>query len=180
MPVSLPKGYEWLGTVGILPKMVTEGLKTVGTLEVPGRGNSKTILGWAKETDLTKQGYSADSTPWCGLWMKLIAQRAGKLAPKYPLWALNWEGFGTQGNQPCLGDTLVFLRSGGGHVGIYIAEDKIAYHVLGGNQSDRVSITRVDKKRLHGVRRPEVRIAHASSAKPYVVLASGGLSENEA
>ena len=35
-----------------------------------------------------------------------------------------------------LGDILTFKRNGGGHVGLYVGEDKDCYHVLGGNQGN--------------------------------------------
>jgi hypothetical protein len=38
---------------------------------------------------------------------------------------------------------LVFERPGGGHVGYYFGEDATAYHVLGGNQGDAVTIARI-------------------------------------
>jgi hypothetical protein len=52
-------------------------------------------------------------------------------------------GVRRQAPAAALGDVLAFVRNGGGHVGLYVDEDASAYHVLGGNQSDRVSITRV-------------------------------------
>lgn len=178
--MNYPKGYEWLGTVGTLPKTVSEALALYGAAEVAGSGNSPTIMAWAKETGLDHDGYTADAVPWCGLFAALVVRRAGYEAPKHPLWALNWKGFGGPAYQPLLGCVLVFLRDGGGHVGFYIAEDQQAYHVLGGNTSDQVKIARIDKKRLVGVREPLYRIGRPASAKPYVVAANGVLSRNEA
>lgn len=178
--MNLPGGYEWLGGLGQLPKMVTLALELYGTLEVAGAGNSPTILAWARETHLDADGYTADSVPWCGLFMALVAQRSGYPVPKHPLWALNWQGFGEVAHQPCLGDVLVFLREGGGHVGLYIAEDRDAYHVLGGNTSDAVKIARIAKTRLRAARSPVYRIGRPASSRPYIVTAKGGLSQNEA
>jgi len=181
---NVPPQYAWLAKLDPLPRMVAEGLKLLGTVETPGPKSNPTIMSWREEIKksggVNVDGYSADSVPWCGLLMAVLAVRAGKAPPRYPLWALNWSGFGQPGNQPCLGDVLTFVRSGGGHVALYIAEDKAAYHVLGGNQSDSVSITRIDKKRLNSVRRPTVQFAPAPTAIPYVVAASGKLSTNEA
>ena len=60
---------------------------------------------------------------------------------------------------PQFGSTLVFWResreSFKGHVGFYWAEDDLNYHVLGGNQSDSVSVARVRKSRLLGARWPK-------------------------
>ncbi len=173
-----PRNYEWLGKIGLLPVMITEALKEYGTTETPGTGNNKKIMAWAKELGLTNI-YSADAVPWCGLFIDLIAKRAKKARIKNPLWALNWKNFGVDPGQPGLGDVLVFTRDGGGHVGLYIAEDKECYHVLGGNQNNCVSITRIYKKRLFAVRRSKVLFRHAPSVKPYIVATTGKIGTSE-
>ena len=178
--MRFPRGCEFLGTIGQLPRMVAEGLPLIGTIETPGAGNNPVIMGWARELGLERV-YTADSVPWCALFVALCAHRAGKALPASPLWALNWSNFGEPAGQPCLGDVCAFVRPGGGHVGIYIAEDQAAYHVLEGNASDRVMIGRVDKHRLHAARKPIFAIAAPASRRPYVVAPGGGLiSTNEA
>lgn len=176
----IPKGYEWLGTVGQLPKMIEIALGLYGTLEAPGAVNSPVIMGWAVETGENHDGYTADSVAWCGLFAALVAKRAGYDAPAHPLWALNWLNFGKAAAQPCLGDVLIFVREGGGHVGFYIGEDHDAYHVLGGNTSDQVKIARIAKVRLRGARSPLFRVGRPASSKPYVLAPAGALSRNEA
>lgn len=175
---SLPAGYRWLTSLAPLPRMVQEALALFGTVETPGQGNNPTIMAWAAETGLQRI-YTADSVPWCGLFMAVVARRAGKTLVSSPLWALSWSKFGEAGGQPRLGDVLTFKRPGGGHVALYVGEDASAYHVLGGNQSDRVCFTRIAKSRLHAVRR-EYRIGPPASARPYVLAATGALSSNEA
>jgi uncharacterized protein (TIGR02594 family) len=175
---QLPAVYRWLNELAPLPRMVEEALKLYGTIETPGAGNNPTIIAWAAETGLQRV-YTADSVPWCGLFMAVVAKRAGKSQVSSPLWALSWSKFGSAGGQPRLGDVLTFKRDGGGHVGLYIGEDPACYHVLGGNQSDRVCITRIRKSRLHAVRR-EYRIAAPPTATPRVLAATGAVSDNEA
>lgn len=175
-----PKGYEWLGNVGQLPKMVNIALDLYGTVETPGTSNNPKIMAWAKETGLNHDGYNADSVAWCGLFMALVAQRAGYEFPNHPLWALNWQAFGEKAMQPLLGDVLVFVRPSGGHVGLYVGEDAAAYHVLGGNTSDAVKIARIEKTRLRSVRSPIYKIGRPASSKPYVLGSTGALSRNEA
>ena len=179
--MTYPKGYEWLGNVGQLPRTILEGLALHGTVETPGAANSPVIMGWAKEAgkDIAAS-YGADSVPWCGLYAAVVVKRAGKPVISGPLWARNWAKFGQGVDKAGLGDVLVFVRDGGGHVGFYIAEDDTAYHVLGGNQSDKVCITRILKSRCIAKRRPYFKIAAPASVKPYRVKASGGLSRNEA
>lgn len=176
---NYPKGYEWLGNIGELPKMVVEGLRTYGTHEAIGSVNNPTIMAWAKEVGVEHE-YTADAVAWCGLWMAMVAHRAGYSPPTGPLWALNWMKFGDPGGQPELGDVLVFLRVGGGHVGLYIGEDDGAYHVLGGNTSDQVMIGRIEKSRLKACRQPHYKIGKPASARPYILTSRGAISHNEA
>jgi len=175
-----PSDYKWLNDLSPLPRMVEEALKMLGTKEVPGPGNSKVIMQWAKELGdpSVANVYTADSVPWCGLFMAIIAKRAGKTPVKDPLWALNWGAFGVPAGQPGLGDVLTFIRPEGGHVAIYVGEDQKCYHVLGGNQSDQVCFTRMEKTRLRKVRRPNY-MNQPSTVKPYILAASGEVSTNE-
>ena len=46
------------------------------------------------------------------------------------------------------------MQSWSGHVALYWAEDEDHYHILGGNQSDAVSITKIAKSRFLGARWP--------------------------
>ena len=73
---------------------------------------------------------------------------------------------------------LVFTRSGGGHVGFYAGEDADAYHVLGGNQSDAVTIARIAKSRCIAIRWPSTAPAPVGG-RVFSALA-GTLSRNEA
>lgn len=172
--------YDYLDKLSVLPRMIVEARKLLGTVERAGAANSPTIMAWAKEVG-GKVGdvYTADSIAWCGLFMAVVAKRAGKTIPTDPLWALNWSRFGVAAGQPGLGDVLTFVRDGGGHVALYVGEDGGAYHVLGGNQSDRVCFARIAKARLHSVRRPVYTNAPAT-VRPYVVTGGGVLSVNEA
>jgi uncharacterized protein (TIGR02594 family) len=183
----LPSRYGWLARESG-PKMLVEALKLFGTMEAPGSANNPTIIAWAKEVGgEVADVYKADSIPWCGLFMAVVATRAGKEIPKHPLWALSWSAFGAkpapdpdQGSPAAaLGDVLVFVRNGGGHVGLYVGEDASAFHVLGGNQSDRACITRVAKARLYAARRPLYRVQPAN-VRPIHLESTGALSLNEA
>lgn len=179
---AIPEIYRWLEQCGSLPVMMRAALALLGTVEAPGEADNPVILGWAEELGGTvARDYRVDSIPWCGLFMAVVAQRAAKPLPEKPLWALDWARFGVAAAIPALGDVLVFRRSGGGHVGLYVGEDPDAYHVLGGNQNDRVGFTRIarSRSRLHAARRPAYR-RRPASAVPVRLLASGALSVNEA
>ena len=176
---ELPPQYQWLKKeVG--PRILVEAVKTYGTAEKPGPGSNPSILKWAQDVGLDRV-YKADATAWCGLWMSYVAKQAGWDDPYNPLWARNWLNFGTPQREAGLGDVLVFSRgSGSGHVGLYVGEDASAYHVLGGNQSDRVMIKRIAKNRLLGIRRCPWRVNEPVNVKPVKLAASGSFSTNEA
>lgn len=174
------KNYEWLDKLGTLPRMVVEARALLGTVELNGAANSPTIMAWAEEVkgDVA-EAYKADSVPWCGLFISVIAKRSGKTPVAQPLWALNWRKFGVAAGQPALGDVLVFVRPGGGHVALYIGEDSECYHVIGGNQTHCVCVARIDKERLLEARRPPY-MNQPASVQPRIVSKIGGKSDNEA
>lgn len=149
---KLPTQYDFLAKEGG-PLILLEFLKIYGVVEKPGPADNPVILAWAKEVGVSGW-YKHDITPWCGLAMAIAAKRGKKKLPPSPLWAKAWTAFGKVTKTPMLGDVLIFKRAGGGHVGIYVAEDSECYHVLGGNQSDKVSIIRMGKWRLYAARRP--------------------------
>jgi uncharacterized protein (TIGR02594 family) len=196
---GIPTKYAFLNTVGVHPPTILHALALLGTNELPGSASNAVIDAWADEINeahpRTVQGFSDDSVPWCGLFAAIVVHRAGEKLVTNPLWARNWAQFGgsvagnignesnptlrfAEGRAASLGDVLVYVRQGGGHVGFYVAEDDAHYHTLGGNQSDSVTITRVAKARCIAVRR--VLQASPPSCKPYFVSASGTVSTNEA
>lgn len=179
---KFPRGYEWLGNVPARPRVIDEALALYGTMEAPGAADNPVILGWAREVGKdVAAAYGHDSIPWCGLFAAVVIQRAGKPVISGPLWAKNWIRFGQKAAVASLGDVLVFERAGGGgHVGLYVAEDESAYHVLGGNQGDAVTIARIAKSRCIAARRPYFKISQPAGVKPYHLTGSGKLSENEA
>jgi len=99
--------------------------------------------------------------PWCGDFVEtcVAVTLPDAVLPGNPYLARNWMKFGATVD-PCFGSILVFWRgkrSGhSGHVGFYYSEDADHFHVLGGNQSDRVSIAALRKDRFLGARMPTV------------------------
>lgn len=176
----LPATYAWLADEPG-PRILTEFVKVYGTAELKGPGSNPTIIQWAKSIGLGHV-YKSDAVAWCGLTMAYVAAQAGwDHAPKgNALWARNWLVWGNPVELPMLGDVLVFGRGSAGHVGLYVGEDRDAYHVLGGNQGDRVSISRKPKARLLGARRCPWRINQPSNVRRIFLAASGALTGSEA
>lgn len=96
--------------------------------------------------------------PWCGGYVETCHKMA---APEVetvdkPLVARSWVNFGREA-APGFGATLVFSRPPStwqGHVGFCHAEDTTHFHVLGGNQRNAVTVTRIKKTRLLASRAP--------------------------
>lgn len=121
--------------------------------------NKKTLWDWLR-SDKASVG-DPSKLPWCGDLVETAIRTTLKAekVPANPYLARNWLKFG-QTVKPCLGCVMVF--DGGsrpppsGHVAFYAGEDKTHYHVLGGNQSNAITVMRIAKSRLlkNGARWP--------------------------
>ena len=165
--------YAWLDREPA-PKMLRAALDLYGVKETIGERDNPVILDWAIECGI--KNYHHDEIAWCGLFIAVVAKRSGKPIPENPLWARNWAAWGSESPKE-LGSVLVFMRNGGGHVGLYAGEDSDGYHVLGGNQSDSVCVARLRKERLIGCR-SSYKIK-PSNVRPVWLTGTGTVSKNE-
>jgi uncharacterized protein (TIGR02594 family) len=101
--------------------------------------------------------------PWCGDLVQTPIRRMlpnepfpGKVGEN-PYLARNWLDFG-EPCEPGVGAVVVFWRGDRngiyGHVAYYWGEDDDHFYVLGGNQSNTISITKIARGRLLGARWP--------------------------
>lgn len=149
----LPSIYDWRGSAHE-PPMLVAAVSYLGLQEVPGANHNKVILDMAAALG-RKAGIAItdDETPWCGTFMGAVCQLAGGEPPDICVRARSWLDWGEATGMPYRGDVLVFSRPGGAHVCQYMAEDATHYHVIGGNQNNAVSVTRIPIVRLLGARR---------------------------
>ncbi len=181
--MTLPARYAYLRALDGPPRMLVEALALHGVREAAGSADNPVILAWAREAGL-EAVYRHDAMAWCGLFMAVVARRAGYAPPAAPLWALNWAAFGQPSPLPSIGDVLTFTRPTpagmAGHVGLYVGEDADCFHVLGGNQADVVSVARLARRRLHRARRPVWRIGQPAGVRPHRLPVEGPVSTHEA
>jgi len=131
-----------------LPPWVQEGLRVRGCHE---RADNARLSDW-----LASDGHALGDPavfPWCGDFVETAIRLTLPSEPfpgpvgENPYWALNWRHFGAP-CEPCLGAVISITRSGGGHVGFAVGQDTNRYFVLGGNQSNRVSVAPIAKSRF--------------------------------
>ena len=138
---------------GPLP-WITEAKSALGRHEARDRS---WLMDWLKR-DGRSLG-DPGKNPWCGDFVETCIRMGlpdepllGALGSN-PYWARNWLLFGLD-TKPVPGAVLIFKRGSGGHVGFAVGQDDANFYVLGGNQSDAVTITRIAKSRLLGARWP--------------------------
>lgn len=173
--------YEYLKTID-KPKHLQIALSHLGLKEIPGKGSNPIILRWAADLGLSKI-YKDDDTAWCALFFAHCMKDAGRQAILETtdiydyIRALKYVNIYNPSPKAGTGDILIFKRPEGGHIGFYVGEDEKCYHVLGGNQGNKVSIIRIEKTRCVAVRRPEYI---SFTPVQCFVKATGEISKNEA
>ncbi|WAJ29342.1 TIGR02594 family protein [Antarcticirhabdus aurantiaca] len=170
-------GVKWPGTIGpstlaalnatpisgvpgqALPPIVDEVIATPVWIGEARRFLGKHERRDAKELDKVL-GLDASDIAWCGAFVAMVLAIVlpEERMPSNPLGARNWLKAGINLDGPQVGAIVVFWRGAksgwSGHVGFVVGHDRTHVHVLGGNQSDSVSIARIGKDRLLGYRWP--------------------------
>jgi uncharacterized protein (TIGR02594 family) len=123
--------------------------------------------------------------PWCGDFVEtciklgLPSEMFTGRVKENPYFARNWLEFGTY-VPPTYGAIVVFERGPtSGHIGFLVGQDASCFYVLGGNQSDAVTVARIEKTRALGYRWPN---AWPAIVEPLPQMTPGNMtiSRNEA
>lgn len=158
---------------------LTVAKNCLGQKEYPGAPSNPVILNWAKRAGrFLGIGYDGDHVPWCGLFVSFCMLEAGINPPSIAVRASSWAAWGVPLSKGTLGAVLVFTREGGGHVGFYLSEDALFYHVLGGNQSDKVCVVKIPKTRCSAIRWPST--VPLPTTGPIIAEFNGNVSVKEA
>lgn len=125
----------------------------VGIKERAGERHHPLIQWWF---ELSRYGVgTSDETPWCSAFVNGITWELG-LPRSQSAAARSWLNIGdpielkdaVPGN-----DIVVLERGSGGHVGFYVSHDDANVTLLGGNQSNAVTVQPFPLGRILGVRR---------------------------
>jgi len=104
-------------------------------------------------------GPADDEIPWCSAFANFCCRLAGVDQRTNTLRARDWLGVGTPValDDARTGNDVVVLKRGDnpelGHVGFYAGHDSTTVAVLGGNQSDAVTVARFRHDQVVGIRR---------------------------
>lgn len=151
----------------------------LGTRELPGRLDNPHILAWLMDAGVGDPRQASalyhDEVPWCGAFVGHIVRLCGLSIPQLPARARSWlrAGMPIEVKEARVGWDLIVLQRGDGlqpdamtldapgHVGFFSGWDveagapfePKAVRVLGGNQSNSVSVAGFPLARILGVRR---------------------------
>lgn len=118
------------------------------------------------------------ATAWCAAAINASLERHGTAGTK-SLAARSFEKWGDKLETPRLGCVVVLWRgspkSWEGHVGLFVRRDSTHVYVLGGNQSDTVSVAKFPIGRLLSYRWPRP-LAATKTVTGAGVAAAGGLA----
>jgi uncharacterized protein (TIGR02594 family) len=137
-------------------RIYSEAIQYLGVVELDGPKTNPLIRSWILQS--AKWLDQDDSkTAWCGCFRGAIGIATATGAPENHFRAASWRQWGIAVDKlenAIKGDTLIFTRRGGFHVGLFSGlSDNGNPLVLGGNQSDSVSIAEYDKDHLLSIRR---------------------------
>jgi uncharacterized protein (TIGR02594 family) len=157
------------------PAWMAEAWPQLGVREVPGRRHSRDVLEFFR--DAGRDDVARDEVPWCAAFVGACLERADRPGTG-SLLARSYLDWGRVLAAPRLGAIVVLSRGkdpGAGHVGFWIGETEDKHILLGGNQSDAVSVAAFAKDRLLGFRWPrEFEAPHADTVGSGAVLTFEG------
>ena len=124
------------------------------TAEFPGAANNPVVLDYHVTTE---GGSSPDQVSWCSSFVNWCVVSSG-LSGTNSKAARSWLLWGESTSENEIGSVCVLWRvardSWQGHVGFLVGYDAENVYLLGGNQSNRVRVSRYAKTRVLSYRRP--------------------------
>jgi len=133
-----------------MPMWYQLALNERGVLEAGGTRDNPVVQAYYRDAGFPEVKH--DSVPWCAAFVGAMLFRSGK-KPSGSLLARSYERFGLRLNTPKQGCIIVMKRGTStwtGHVAFYVRPG----YMLGGNQSDMVSIARYNPSMVTAYRWP--------------------------
>jgi len=125
----------------------------LGIHEVPGAGDNPEIVSWFRFTTLAREFWH-DATAWCSVFVNAAFGLNG-IKGCGSARAVDWNGWGKKVVTPYPGCVTVFQWADGSHhVALFLKRENGRVQVLGGNQSNAVTITWFPEASVMGYRAP--------------------------
>jgi len=156
----------------------------LGTKEFAGTPDNPKIIKYWNDAGLTNVADGQDEVPWCAAFVGAMLARANQPGSGGPN-ARSYSTWGRKILSPVLGCVVVFSRPPNpkqGHVGFYISSNKAErlIRIIGGNQSDSVSIADFSIDRIVSLRWPASQTILPEWVGPIASVGSPSLSASEA
>ncbi len=164
------------------PSWMAEAWRELGQSEVTGPSHNPRIV--AMFDELGHAGQS-DETAWCAAFVGASLERAG-IASTRSLRARSYETWGDAAHAPTAGAITVLRRTSDpalGHVGFLVGATDRHVVLLGGNQSNGVTVARFDRDlvldyRVPSGEAPRLADTHFDLALRHVLDMEGGWSDD--
>jgi uncharacterized protein (TIGR02594 family) len=143
------------------PRWLTLAWEDLGIAETPGLRHTQRVL--AYYADVGHAQISNDETAWCAAFLGSCLERAGVVSTR-SLLARSYIDWGDPAPSPRPGTIAVLSRGDDpalGHVGFVVGSTPTDIILLGGNQSDAVTVEVFPRARLLALRRPPSVIPEA-------------------
>lgn len=155
----------------------------LGVRELPGTPDNPRIIKYWNDAKLASVADGQDEVPWCAAFVGAMLARS-QIPHSGKANARSYEAWGRKLNSPVLGCVVVFSRpphSWQGHVAFYLGSNPRAglVQVLGGNQSDAVSIASFHMDRVVAWRWPASQLIKPEWVGPITLGATAPMSERE-
>ena len=155
-PAAHPVNANWFPQHGPPWFRVAERERLSGVEELPGAAHNPRILEYHRTTTLGHNMASKDETPWCSSFVNFCMVMSGFRGTNSAS-ARSWLRWGRGLPQPALG-CIVVLRRGNsptlGHVAFFTRSTRQHVSLLGGNQGNRVKVSRYKWSDVLGLRWP--------------------------
>lgn len=135
-------------------RIYAEAKKFLGTKEVAGGASNPLIAQWIKQA-ATWLDRDDSKTAWCGCFRGALGFATATGVPRDHFRAKEWIRWGQPVELAAAvqGDTVILKRDGGFHVALFDRRDGASMWLLGGNQSNAVTVARFPNSLLLGIRR---------------------------
>ncbi len=168
------------------PAWLAEAWRELGQSEISGSRHNPRITAFFKE--LGHEKYARDEVAWCAAFVGACLERSGHKSTR-SLMARSYVSLGQPLESGRFGAIAVLKRGNNpafGHVGFLVGWTKDKIWLLGGNQSDAVSVTSFPRSRLVALRWPVEGQTHSSpkangqfaSALKHVLEMEGGFTDD--